>query len=250
MKRTIVAMAAAFIAAVALAADPYPAGSIAFFNTSDCPAGWSFYTGLIGRTVLPEAPQLAGSLSFGDLPSGGEPSHTHPFNASVKLKSVSYALLSGGGNEGLTTSGTKEATGTTEAQSGNIPYVQLLPCRKNDAPAESQKPPPNVLVFTANQSGCNSGWINATRLNGRFIAGLPTGGTAEASFGPALPSGFFAPNHTHAISPIVDFKSYGVLALKGGTGGYGERGKQTVTGKTNDGQVWFPYVRLVACQGQ
>src|SRR5439155_14423851 len=68
------ALIALFTPAAAFAADPYPAGSIAFFNTADCPAGWSLYTPLVGRTVLPYPPEAAGEVLGTPLPSRGEPS--------------------------------------------------------------------------------------------------------------------------------------------------------------------------------
>src|SRR5213078_3041678 len=109
---------------------------------------------------------------------------------------------------------TKTASGTTEPASGNIPYVQFLACQKKDAPSAAEKPPANVIVFSANKSGCSSGWTSADRLNGRLIDGLPTFGTAEAAFGgDPIPLGSLLPSHTHTISKTVtqrvNFKSYG-----------------------------------------
>lgn len=246
------AIAMTIAATAAFAADPYPAGSIAFFNAQGCPAGWTLYQSLVGYTVLPVAPDnsLLNTRVGTQLASGQDPVHTHTFNASASLSGVSYALLSGCCNDNLTGSGKKTAKGTTSPSSAHLPYVQLLACQKIDAPASGMKPPSKVLVFSASKSGCSGGWSYLDRVIGRFIVGVPTGGASQATFGPSL--GLAAvPTHSHAISQKVDFKSYGVGGASGGSAsGYGKKGEYTATGEADSTYLYFPYVGLVPCEAQ
>lgn len=238
-------------ASPALASDPYPQGTIAHFNRSaGCPAGWSVYPEGVGRTVLPFAPEYAGEVSGAPLPSGGQVTHAHTFRAPIDPSAVSYAALAGGGNDSLANDNKKTATGATDPSGIDVPYVQYLICRKDDAPPDHASAPSDVVVFTDAETGCFSGWVYADRLNGRLIVGLPTGGTAEAAFGGnALGPGQFQPQHTHTITKKVELKSYGVEAVKGGGAkGYGKRGTYTAEGTMDSVASVFPYVMLVACQ--
>lgn len=238
-------------AAPALAADPYPQGAIAHFNRSTgCPSGWSVYSNGVGRTVLPYPPEYAGDVIGTPLASGAQTAHTHAFSASIDPSAVSYASAAGGGNKSLANDNKKTASGSTEAAGINIPYVQYLVCRKDEAPAEHSSAPGSVVVFTDAKTGCPGGWTYGDRLNGRLVVGLPTGGAAEAAFGGnALIPGMFNPQHTHTVTKKVELKRYGVAALKGGGAkGYGKAGAYTATGPTDSVISAFPYVMLVACQ--
>jgi hypothetical protein len=251
MNLRILPLAVITVASPALASDPYPEGTIAHFNRSTgCPAGWSVYQEGVGRTVLPFPPEYAGAVIGEPLASGAQTTHAHSFKAPIDPGAVSYAAAAGGGNHSLANDNKKTAAGATDPSGINVPYVQYLVCRKDDAPSDHASAPSNVVVFTDAETGCPGGWVYADRLNGRLVVGLPTGGVAEAAFGgDALAPGQFYPQHTHTITKKVELKSYGVEAARGGLAkGYGKRGTYTAEGTMDSVASAFPYVMLVPCQ--
>jgi hypothetical protein len=239
--------------------DTYPQATLAYFNLSACPSGWGPALDAGNKPVsgyylvpfLSPAPGMLGTTVGTALASGEDRQHTHSFSSSISLSDVSYALVSGGGNSGLTSSGSKSFSGTTGSQSSAVPYVQLLLCQKTAFQHNTNPPagvPGNVVTFfiTAN---CPYGWKQTQITSGRFPVGLPSGGTPQVAFGgPPLSPGEDR-THTHSFSGSVSTSSYGVVGVSGGQAdGYGGNGSYGYSGTTGAASAGLPYMLVTQCQ--
>jgi hypothetical protein len=239
--------------------DTYPQGTLAFFNSSPCPSGWGPAVDASNRTVsgyylvpfLNPAPGTLGATVGTALASGEDRQHSHTFSSSISLNDVSYALASGGGNSGLTSSGGKSFSATTNAQSSAMKYVQLLLCQKTAFQHNTNPPagvPGNVVTFfiTAN---CPYGWKQTQITSGRFLVGLPAAGTPQVAFGgPSLTPGEDR-THAHTFSGSVSTSSYGVVGVSGGQAdGYGGNSTYSYSGTTDAASGGLPYMMVTQCQ--
>src|SRR6266545_7300862 len=87
--------------------DSLPLGSISFFSTPACPAGWVPFDAGAGRFFVPTTgTTLPGSEHGTPLASGEDRVHTHGVGASVETGSVSYVGVAGCCNGGVAPSGT------------------------------------------------------------------------------------------------------------------------------------------------
>ena len=107
---------------------------------------------------------------------------------------------------------------------------------------------PSGAVMSFNLASCPSGWTELISARGRYIVGLPAGGTLGGTSGTALsnlenrPTG----NHTHSLS--MGFYSTGAVssypAMAWSDGGYaGVTGGTGYPADTN-----APYIQLLTCQ--
>lgn len=140
-----------------------PSGTIAFFASS-CPGGWSEFAGAEGRAIvgLPAGGTLGGTVGTA-LTDQEDRTHTHPYSDVIAhthsvsdpghahdfpvknnidnggFNTISRAWPTGFDNLYQTNSSltnisidsTGVATGTTNATSAMMPYLQLLVCQKN-----------------------------------------------------------------------------------------------------------------------
>lgn len=118
-----------------------PSGVTAFFRNLSCPTGWvSIPAKNNGRLIVGLPKNGAVQEHFGGPPLKPRENreHKHDFSGSVKTKSHGIAGSSGCCAKGYakngtyeynreTTSGASRSTGTGAA---NLPYIQLLQCRK------------------------------------------------------------------------------------------------------------------------
>ena len=122
-----------------------PSGVTSFFRDLSCPAGWSNITSTLGRFLL--ALPLDGSVqkTSGGLPLAPDENrvHRHKFSGSVETTSHGIAGASGckallpcakGYAKNGTYSYNKETDSgdsrKTEPGAANLPYIQLLQCKK------------------------------------------------------------------------------------------------------------------------
>jgi hypothetical protein len=182
-------------AQVQSAGDPYPTNSVAFFASSQCPAGWAPYAPANGLFILPTPKGgTSGQVSGTPLNSQQPVAHRHTLSDSVEVSSTQYAGASGccaGGlstccNKTVTTAGVKHLKGSgddtdvnTSTSDGRVSYEQLLVCKKSAAPS-AEAAPAGVIVFV--ESGvCPAGWTTSNLTEGRLLVGLPAGATRRRS---------------------------------------------------------------------
>lgn len=250
-------VAALFAPFAAHAQDPYPGQAIAFFNATECPAGWTPTGNLAdtmnGRFIVPLMPDGSTQDAVGTpLTSGEDRTHTHGFQSSFTLSDISITGPTTCGlfcNDDLTPAKTYPFKGTTAAASSEVPYVQLLVCVKSDEPTGSGTVPSGVLIATA-ELDCPSGWSQPEATQGRFLIGLPGGGSPLATFGgdPLTPQE--DRTHSHAFSGSITTKQKQLNAAFGGEkhSGYGQSGTYTYKGPTESASTGLPYVQILQCE--
>jgi hypothetical protein len=239
--------------------DTYPQGSVAFFNSTGCPARWgpasdAYNKPVSGRSLVPFStppPGALGSLVGTALSSGEDRQHIHSYSSSIDLSNVSYVLAHGGGNYGLTSAGGAGFSGTTQPSSSAMPYVQLLLCQKTAFQHNTNPPagvPGNVLMlFMA--VNCPYGWKQTRITAGRYLVGLPPGATPEATFGGSPLTPGEDRGHVHGFSGSMSTSSYGIEGASGCCGdGYGGNGTYDYSGNTDPASGGLPYMVVTQCQ--
>lgn len=229
--------------------DSYPTDTVSFFTGNACPTGWEPYAAGAGRTIVPTLGPGAGGATRGTpLTTGEDRTHTHVASPQVTLGSVSYALATGSGlNVGA--AGPVIMNGSTNAASSGLPYVQLLVCRKTAAPVAGAAPLPSGLMIYTAATSCPSGFSQAAATKGRFVVGLPSGGTNGATFGGSPIDASSTTVHTHTVAGNLVTTPYGVTGLSGCCGsGYAQNGTYPFSAASSDGDVGLPSVHLAQCQ--
>jgi len=187
--------------------DDLPYATIAHFSGASCPPGgaWTPLQQADGRFLLPNPAGASSSgVSYGHW-SVGSAGHSHPFS-SVSLdwptKSVDeLVLLPLTPNFILPVSPLPLVE--TSGSSLMAPFVSLLTCEKIEDTGSGTFTEP-IAVFYGS-SGCAQGWEPVTASAGRFVVGLPSGGTQLAAFGGSpMVAGEQVRSHLHAVSGSVD----------------------------------------------
>ncbi|GKS57771.1 hypothetical protein YTPLAS18_12980 [Nitrospira sp.] len=258
---TVIALTLALFAVVmgtpvpVRAQDPYPQQTIAFFNATQCPGGWTptgnLADAMNGRFVVPLMPNGTTQETVDTaLKSGENRTHTHSFSSSILLDNAYIKGVDGCCNDDPTSRGPFAFDGTTAASSVQVPYVQLLVCLKEENPAPNAGSiPSGILIFTAGLDCPNPGWSQPAATQGRFLVGLPAAGQAPAAFG----GGALAPNenrtHAHSFSGGV---TPTVLSLVQApwthSWGYGHSGTYDYSGNSSAALSTLPYMQLLQCQ--
>lgn len=233
-----------------IAQDPFPSNTVAHFDTSSCPTGWAPFTNAQGRTIVHQDSSAGVATAVGRaLANGQDPSHRHRVADSVSLGNVQYLLVAGGCcNNNLTSRGTKSFSANSTTVSSNVPYVQLMTCIKQDAPAPGFIPR-GASIYYAGLS-CPTDWSPVNSSKGRFVTGLPRDARSAGTFGgnPLQPNE--DRTHSHNYSSSVSLPSRTILAANGGPGanGYGRAGRYSFSGATSRVGSGIPYLQLLHCQ--
>jgi hypothetical protein len=120
--------------------DLTPSGMVAFFMMSGtaCPSGWTAPPEVQGRLILGVTdPARVGQQVGSPLADQTPPAHSHTFQTTISL-SVYNVALAGGPNSDAAGAQTDNVPssppGTTNggtADPSNLPFIQLVACRKN-----------------------------------------------------------------------------------------------------------------------
>ncbi len=222
LRRGAAALAAAACVAPPSAADPYPQGSLAFFNLGSCPTGWARFERIVNGTLVPmdgfflvpfnqrpghqSVPDLVGTTVGTALQPNESRVHQHQWSSSITLPPVAYAGQSGCGEFGscpaVAQGGPMPFADMTGGSDSGVPYLQLLLCQKVEDQSTPVPPvgtppagvPPEIGMLFYN-AYCSSGWkptrvgsdTGSQLLSGRFLVGLPAGGVPLATFGEDRP---------------------------------------------------------------
>ncbi|MCC6623127.1 MAG: hypothetical protein IT385_17850 [Deltaproteobacteria bacterium] len=221
--------------------DPFPAGAVAFFDRTTCPAGWALAADLVGRTAVAVAGEAVGSTLAEPLASGEDRAHAHTFTGAGTSASVSFAGVAGGGN-GLAAAGALAVTATGGAASAGLPYLQLLACEKV-ALEERGRLPRDVFVFV-DAPACPASWAASITGHDRLVVGTPDGGTSGASFGAIEVAA-----HAHGLNGTIPTPSHGVALASGCCAdGFATASGVAVTLTSDEATVVFPTRGLLQCE--
>jgi len=198
-----------------VAGDGMPPGSIAWFDALRCPGGWEQYAPATGRTLVPLGPlgPDKGVIEDGTpYLSGANPTHAHSIAGTANIGTQRFVGVAGGGN-GLANPGTVAVTGSSDAVSLGLPYVQLLACKKTSDHVLGVAPA-GVFVFADAALGCGADWVASDEGSLRLVVATPTDGTTGATFG--APPGLSArASHTHGVNGFFAVDSHGVALASG-----------------------------------
>lgn len=233
-----------------LRGDALPEGAVSFFKKLACPEGWKPYETAAGRTIVAAGGEFPSGETVGEpLASQEERTHSHAISATVEIPEVSYVGAPGGGNSGVGQSGAFSFATTSEVASAEIPYVQLLVCRKNEAPVPRATPlPPRLLMFF-DLPQCPEGWKPAEGTTGRLLVGLPQYAPADRPFGGEPFTSPAFRSHGHAFSSTLETSSHGIALAGGCCGdGYAKNGTYELAAETEPSEVDMPMLALLQCE--
>ncbi|GJL68769.1 MAG: hypothetical protein NPIRA06_14040 [Nitrospirales bacterium] len=238
---------------VGYAQDPYPSQAIAFFNAKECPGGWTptgnLLDGMTGRFLVPVMPNGTPQQTVETaLASGENRTHAHSFSSSITLSSTYIHGVDGCCNNDQTSEGKYTFSGTTAVSTSEVPYVQLLVCMKSDEPPGPGDIPGGVLMFTAGLD-CPSGWSQPAATQGRFMVGLPEGGSGLATFGGDSLAPHEDRTHAHSFSDSFTPGSKSLAQAPWWKAwGYGHSGAPKYTGESGTAPTGLPYMQILQCE--
>ncbi len=244
-------------ATAALADDPIPTFTLAYFNSS-CPPGWdnTSLASATGRTLLP-TPTGGGAGGFiGEaLTSQQVPSHQHAkVTGSITSPATSFVLVDGCCNTHLGHSGTYAMEGSVQDADGGPPYIQYNACLKQASPGAGSVPS-GLLTFSI--LPCSGIYSDYAAASGRYIVGLNPNGQPAATFGgPVLKAGELR-THSHSMNGTMSFPAWDIVGASGCCAhNYAASGSIDFTGTTQvdtqssryDSAVQAPYYTGFFCE--
>ena len=111
--------------------DGIPAGTVAFFAGSSCPAGWTRPDYAKGRMVVAVVDGSTVGTTVG-TPLGDQEDrvHRHSYSVSLPLPPKGITASSNSSDTRGAQAGTYTGTAQTEPATSGLPFVQLLACEK------------------------------------------------------------------------------------------------------------------------
>lgn len=111
---------------------PAPTGTMMFFLTEACPAGWAQAGLSQGRFLVGLPTDGTADQKFGGKPlaAGEKRVHQHVVKGSIRTTSHGIALASGGAASGYARNDPHAYQGSTADESVQFPSLQLLQCQK------------------------------------------------------------------------------------------------------------------------
>lgn len=231
-----------------LTGDALPTGAISFFEGA-CPSGWMPYAQAVGRTLMPNSAGLTGVVSGTPYAPVEVRTHQHSLAFSIDLGSVNYVLVDGCCNSGTSGTLTVNVNGTTDAETADVPYAQLMVCRKVDAPNAGTVPSGLTAYFES--ASCPATWTALGASAGRFVVGTPTGATNDVTFGGIELYSGEARTHTHPLAGSWAPTSHGIAGASGCCAdGYASSSSAAYSGVTGATDASPPYLQLTHCRKQ
>lgn len=243
-------------------ADDMRSQMVAFFNGQSCPANWEPYGELNKRYVVP-APDDTEAGAYNQMVGnlGDEHSHTiQMVEGAAGANQVGIALQGasmGAAKEGAFVNSDGYAKkqspvssiSTYSNQDTQIPYIELLPCRKTRGRGDIDNLPGDLLAFMAAEA-CPRGWREKASTHGRYLVGLPEGQHAKSgtAFGGAPLSSGEIRQHNHGVNYTFNWHARPFVGNIGGQyTGFAAAGDYDLIGTTQQGSLNMPYVQMRHC---
>lgn len=229
------------VAGSCMVADGLPTGTIAYFHKGACPLGWEPAWSAVGRTLVPTGVQWVGQTDGQALQDAEDRTHVHDVLGTLVAQAVSFVGIAGCCNNGCGGAQAWTVSGQAAAATSGLPYAQLLVCRKSSAMVVAGIP--DGVFFFADGQQCAPPMVGVSAASDRFVVANPAGGTVGAAFGGS------SATHAHTVDATFELPGYGIGLASGCCGGgYAKAGATAFAGKSADGNVNFPSLRLRLCE--
>lgn len=235
---------------------------VAFFNDRSCPANWEIY-GELNRRYLVPAPDDTEAGAYNQIVGNTGDEHNHSVQmvegvaganqVGIRLTEAGMGAAEKGlfvNSDGWAKSQSPvSAISTYSNRDTQIPYIELLPCRKTRGRGDIDNLPEYLLAFMTAEA-CPRGWQEKSSTHGRYLVGLPEGQHAKsgATFGgPGLRSGEVRQHH-HGVSYTFNWPARPFAGNMGGQySGFAAAGDYDLIGTTQQDNLNLPYVQMRHC---
>lgn len=227
--------------------DGLPIDALAITFATSCPAGYEPLEEATGRFLLGANSNVLGTSSAAPFGHLEDPTHVHIVSGNVQTRKQ--------GIVGATTSSGNFArpedpavnVSTTAATLG-LSYVELRVCRKMVGAAAGAPALPQGTVVPFVSDACPDGFVPYAAANGRFVAGLPAGGTNATSHGGAPMTSGESFSHQHTYNGQIELLDEFFALATNGDADYTDDGTHDFTLPASSVSTTLPFVRLLYCE--
>lgn len=236
---------------------------VAFFNNDTCPVNWEVYQKLNNRYVVP-APDNTESGLYNQPFGTGDATHNHkismkeglagPNQVGIRLNEIGMEASEKGvlikeSDDWAKNQSPVGAISTKSSANNIVPYLELLPCRKNRGRGNIDRLSEGLMAFMS-ALACPTGWREKSSTHGRYLVGLPADQHAKngtAFGGNPLESGEIRTHH-HEVRHTFNWPSQPFVGYTGDTNkGFAASGDYDLIGATQEASLNLPYVQMRHC---
>lgn len=227
-----------------------PDGLLAYFDSADCPEGWSEFMDSRGRALVAvNQPDDIGVTVADPLDTEIPPTHEHTIKATFDVGGAGIGGSTGCCNNAPGASGEFLAEGNLEALDSDVPTVTMRVCRRDrpeGPPAAGLSLPTGASAFV-DAEVCPDGMTPALEAEGRFVIGQGEGGTVGEIVGTALESGEIRVHeHTASLSFTIPQRSLSLAG--GGNMDHAAKGMHETEATSGIGNIALPYLQTLFCE--
>lgn len=226
-------------------------GMLAFYESADCPEGWSPYAEASGRALVGAHDGDGVGTTVGAALTDHVPApHTHAVSGTAVVGSAGLSGVAGCCTDSPGTHGSYDLVGEGDARDSRQPTIALQVCMKDGdtgfSPAEDEFPTGTAAFFV--RPACPDGWTLIEQGKGRLAVGLTMFGDPLETVGSPLADGEER-THGHAVAGSVDLPVASIAGASGGTQ-FAASGAHAFSGTSDDGTSGLPYVQALLCGRQ
>lgn len=223
-----------------------PAGTMTFFESPSCPAGWSLVQTTQGRLIVSVTNfELAGVTVNTPLGDQEDRTHTHTYTTTANFPEHEVAAIGCCNNQGAG-HGEYDVQGAMTAEASSYPFAQLLLCRL-DVDDGNPASYGSIAYFDAEASGCPPLWSPLDEAAGRILVPGYNQTSLTVSSAPPLQSGEDR-LHSHPYLTSFDTIEVSYAGVSGCCNhGPSNSGPVYLEGETSSDSTGLPYIQLLTC---